>query len=111
MRQIGGPISDYQGLVQALRARREALGISFAELEAFAELPTGYAAKILHQPPASMKLSKERNNWRMLGPRSFGAILYALGLALVVVEDPVAARSAKQLPKRAESCVRHRREP
>jgi hypothetical protein len=98
-------IVDYCDLLVAMRRRKAELQISDIELAEAAELTPTYVSKVLLPPPASMKLGKSRANWRMLGPRSFGGLLSALGLALVVVEDPVAARAAKELPKRAEHYV------
>jgi hypothetical protein len=106
MRQIGPPISDYQGLIAALRARREALGISFAELDDFAEMPSGYCSKLLTNP----REDGRGRNWRAFGPRSLARILSGLGVALQLVEDPVATRQAEALPKRDERYVNPRRE-
>jgi hypothetical protein len=63
-------------LLDAIRARRDALNISHETIDAISGLQPGYAGKLLAPKPI-----------RNLGPMSFGALLGALGLAVVVVED------------------------
>jgi hypothetical protein len=89
-------VADYSDLVRALRARREELDISFAELDHACGFSAGTTAKYLAPPPDKVTLGgKQRNNWRAFGPKSFGAILFARGLALSVIEDDGALRQAE----------------
>jgi hypothetical protein len=69
-------VLDYGGLIAALRARTDFLNVSRSEIDRISGLMPGYTAKLLTVPPM-----------RGLGPISLGAILSALGLALLVVED------------------------
>jgi hypothetical protein len=102
-------VADYSDLVRCLRARREELNISLAELDAVCGFASGTAAKYLSElPDNAMTWGKQRNNWRSLGPKSFGAILFALGLALSVVEDEAALRQAGEMTRRKRNQVRHR---
>lgn len=70
------PIRSMPELVQALRDRRDALNISHETLDSIAGLQSGYTSKLLAPKPI-----------KNLGPMSFGSLLGALGLAVVVVED------------------------
>ncbi len=70
------PIRSMPELVQALRARRDALNISHETIDSIAGLQSGYTSKLLAPKPI-----------KNLGPMSFGSLLGALGLAVVVVED------------------------
>jgi hypothetical protein len=67
----------YSELVQALRARSDALKLSRGALDFATGLQGGYCGKLLSPIPI-----------RALGPLSLGAILTALGLKLQVVVDP-----------------------
>lgn len=70
------PIRDYSGLVQAIRDRREVLNVTNETLDGIAGLTSGYTSKLLAPTPI-----------KNLGPMSFGSLLGALGMALIVVED------------------------
>lgn len=63
-------------LRDVLRARKDALGISYETVDDIAGLTSRYAAKLIG--------SRQRN----FGPRSLDAILGTLGVCLIVVEDP-----------------------
>lgn len=69
-------VTDYPGLHAALRARAEQLGVSRETLDDLAGLTNGHTAKLLSPQP-----------FKVLGPMSMGALLGALGLKLVVIED------------------------
>jgi hypothetical protein len=71
------PIRSMPELIEALRARRDALNISHETIDSIAGLQSGYTSKLLAPKPI-----------KNLGPMSFGSLLGALGLAVVVVEDP-----------------------
>jgi hypothetical protein len=69
-------VRDYDGLLEALRARRDALDISHECIDAVSGVQSGYTSKLLCKPPI-----------KGLGRMSLGALLGALGLKLLVVED------------------------
>lgn len=78
-------VREYVDLVEALRARRDALQITHETIDAVSGLAAGYTGKLLAPPTGptdAMRPSK-----RHLGPLSFGPMLAALGLKLLVVED------------------------
>ncbi len=83
---------DLQGLHAAARARAEQLQVSRAALDAIAGLADGHAAKLLARRPA-----------KKFGAVSLGLTLTALGLKLIVVDDPDAAAtvSDRWVPKAA----------
>src|SRR4051812_1815741 len=84
------PIRSMPELVQALRTRRDELNISHETIDAIAGLQSGYTSKLLAPKPI-----------KNLGPMSFGSLLGALGLAVVVVPDPQAeAKVEKHWVKR-----------
>jgi hypothetical protein len=80
-RRVLAQVTDYAGLITALRARVDELNLTFDTLDEVAGLSDRYSSKLL--TPA-IKPS------RTLGKMSLGAVLGALGLRLIVVEDPVA---------------------
>jgi hypothetical protein len=69
-------IHEFHELVAALKARMHELNITMDTLDAIAGLPCRFSAKILAKKPL-----------KGLGPISLGAIIGALGLKLIVVED------------------------
>ena len=69
-------VRSYDELLAALRARALELGATRKQIGFVAGLPDGYAATLLAPGPA-----------KSLGRTSFGPMLGALGLALVVIED------------------------
>jgi hypothetical protein len=68
-------------LRQLFRQRVAYLGISLETLDAIAGLPTRYSSKLLSLEPT-----------KHMGPISFEALLGALGLMLVALEDAEALR-------------------
>lgn len=98
-------VRDYAGLLGALRARADELGVTREALDAVTGLQGGYAGKLLAPVPI-----------KHLGHTSLGPMLAAMGLMLIVVEDvetltritkrmekrqrPVADASESMLPKR-----------
>jgi hypothetical protein len=83
-------VSDYLGLVIALRRRIVGLGTGMESVDEVAGLPNGYTSKLL-----------SRNNKTSLGRVSMGPILGALGLKLAVLPDDEAlARIRHRLPPR-----------
>jgi hypothetical protein len=98
-RRTLGVARDYAQLHALLRQRAEALNISRETIDQISGLPIGYSGTIL--APARRK---------NLGPISLGAMLGALGLALVVVEDPDAlARIKSRLTPKALNAPYSRR--
>lgn len=73
-------------LVQALRDRRDALNISHETLDLISGLQSGYTGKLLAPKPI-----------KNLGSMSFGALLGAMGLAVIVIEDPQAVARVRHL--------------
>jgi hypothetical protein len=69
-------ITSMPELVAALRARRDELNISHELIDDIAGLQSGYTSKLLAPTPG-----------KNLGYMSLGAIMGALGIGLVVVED------------------------
>lgn len=74
-------VSDYDGLLSALRARVVELNITHANLDDVSGIQSGYASKLLANPPI-----------KTLGLMSLGSVLGALGLKLLVVEDAEALK-------------------
>jgi hypothetical protein len=72
-------VTDYAGLIGALRQRCDELNITFEQLDVVAGFTDNYSSKIL---------SPSLRPIRRLGHMSTGAILGALGLKLAVIEDP-----------------------
>lgn len=70
------PIRSMPELLDALRARRDALNVSHETIDAISGLQSGYTSKLLAPKPI-----------KNLGPITMGPLLGALGLAIVVVED------------------------
>lgn len=84
----------YSELIEALRARKDARGLSNNDLDALSGLPTGYAGKIFGAAQV-----------RALGPLSFDNFLAALALQFQLVHDPeaderIARLSEKRQPMR-----------
>jgi hypothetical protein len=69
----------YRAIQAQLRARADEVGVSREALAELAGLPSGYPATLLAPHGA-----------KRLGPISWDVMLPALGLAVVIVEDPAA---------------------
>lgn len=83
-------VRSYDELHAALRARAHSLNVSRESIDAVAGLQSGYAAKLLCDPPL-----------KKLGMDSLGPMLGALGLKMIVVEDADAmARFTSRASKR-----------
>ncbi len=83
-------VTDYDALIDALRARQTALGITDATLEALTGLQSGYVGKIFGA-----------HRSRALGRLSLGLILQGLAVKITVIEDPAgAAQMAERWEKR-----------
>ena len=84
--------------LQGLRDRRMAINITFETLDLIAGTQNGYAAKCLGPRPI-----------KNLGEMSFGAYLGALGVAVVLVEDPAAVARVRHLwvPRKRPQRLEH----
>lgn len=74
-------VTSYDELIAAFRARADELKVTRETLDSVTGLQTGYSGKLL--APVPMK---------SLGRVSLGPMLQAMGLAIVLVEDPEALR-------------------
>lgn len=87
---MAAPIRSMPELIQALRDRARELELTHETIDSVAGLQSGYASKLLAPKPI-----------KNLGPMSFESLLGALGVAVVVIEDPEqVARISKQWTKR-----------
>ena len=77
IRSMPGIIRDMEGIRQAVRQRRDELNISHETIDALAGLQAGYTSKLLAPIPI-----------KNFGDMSLAAVLGALAIAIVVVEDP-----------------------
>jgi hypothetical protein len=86
-------IRSYDDLIVVARARMDdALEITFETLDHLSGVQSGYSAKLLGPGP---------DHCKTLGPVSFCAIMGALGMKLLAVEDAAAmARVRQRLVKR-----------
>jgi hypothetical protein len=86
----GREVRDYIDLQLALRDRAAELNISRLCIDEVSGLQHGYSAKLLSVPPI-----------KCLGRTSLGPLLQALGLKLIVAEDPeaLAKVSRRLVPK------------
>jgi len=92
MRKLG-LIRDYDSLCAVLRRRADEFDVTFATLDAVGGLTDRYSQKIL----------SPRRPCRLFGRASFGALLGALGIVLIAVEDP------EQLSRVRSRLVKRRR--
>jgi hypothetical protein len=91
--KLGRSFSDYRTLIDTLRARAGELDISRAELDRLAGLPAGYSGKLLGRVENCVKPKNKKRAW----PIGLEAMLGALGLRIVVIEDEAAtARTLAQ---------------
>ena len=80
-------VRTYDDLLIALRARANRLELAGETIDNLSGLPERYSAKIL-----SAFSHKRGKQVRRIGMLSLGPILGALGLKLIVAEDPEALR-------------------
>lgn len=86
-------VADESDLVAAFRARLEEINVSRAELDAELDLPGGYTSKRLTLP----------KQMKYYGRDAFWNTAEALGLAVLLVEDPAAkARYAARMKRRSK---------
>src|SRR5437868_13877845 len=89
--KLGRLISDYGGLLEAFRERAKELEISRQGIDSIAGWADGYAGKLLSTGEAAKRRKR-------IGPLSLELMLGALGLKMILVEDPEA--TARTLAKR-----------
>jgi hypothetical protein len=88
-------VHDYTELRSALRQRAEALDISWIEIDRISGISSGYSGAVLSETAR-----------KRIGLVNLGPILAALGLQLLVVENPDAmarytVRAEKRIPHMA----------
>jgi len=94
---IIGEARDHDELVALLRRRKDALQLSDKVVEEIADMAPGHVSKLLAPAPV-----------KALGQTSLTPLLGALGLKLIVVEDPDQARRVRRRwSKRAENRVKN----
>ena len=86
------PIRSYDDLIEVARRRMMELLITYETLDAVSGVQSGYGAKLLC--PGRIKT---------FGPMSFCAIMGALGIKLVAVEDPAAVARLRHRWTRRQS--------
>jgi hypothetical protein len=75
-RILAPQVADYSSLIRAVRERVAELGITHETLDAISGLQSGYASKLLADPPI-----------RRIGPLTLFIVLQSLGMSLSLVED------------------------
>src|SRR6267142_3990332 len=88
--RLGRLISDYGGLLEAFRERAKELEISREGIDQIAGWADGYTGKLLGGAAAKRR--------KIIGPLSLELMLGALGLKLILIEDPEA--TARTLARR-----------
>ena len=94
-RVIADEIVEYSDFMQALRARVNELQIQGDSFCEFAGLARGYLSKLL-----------TIRSVRRVGMQSMGPLLSAMGVKLVMIEDPAGTARLRRLPPRNPSYVR-----
>src|SRR5215472_3568312 len=90
--------SDYNGMLEAIRARVKELDVAGEAFDQYAGLPTGYLSKLIGAVPV-----------RRISHVSMGPLFDALGVYCVMLENPAGtARIKKRLRPRNKSFVRSR---
>ena len=94
--RILAEFTDYNGLLNAVRARVNELQIQHEQFEFFSGLPARYLSKLIGANPI-----------RSIGRTSMGPLFGALGIRCIIVEDPAAtARLKSRLKPRNNSFSR-----
>jgi hypothetical protein len=86
---------EYPDFVQAVRDRVADLGIHGTRFDGLAGWAEGYLSKLTAQRPV-----------RRIGMTSMGPLLSAMGVKLVMIEDPAGTARLRRLPPRNSSYVR-----
>jgi len=88
-------VRSYDGLIEAFRARKDALGLSDAALDARAFLTPGHTGKLLGR-------SRERG----IGAATLEALMDALGVSFIMVADPEKLAAGGELERGMRSHAR-----
>jgi hypothetical protein len=88
-------VSSYEDLIAACRKRVVELGMNYAILDVVAGFAEGYSAKLFGRSEYSA--AGRRRTKRHFSPISFDAYLEALGIDLVVVENPDKAGRIREI--------------
>ena len=88
---VGQLFTGYGTLIESCRLRCDQLALSRAELDRLSGLPDGYSAKLLGRDGCG---PRRKRVW----PFSLDALLGALGLAVILIEDEAA--TARTLARR-----------
>jgi hypothetical protein len=94
---IARAIPGYRGLVETCRQRADELGISRLELDRLSGLPSGYSSKLLGRDGAG---EKQKRMW----PIGLEAMLGALGLKVLLIEDEDATARILKLRTPVDAC-------
>jgi hypothetical protein len=91
---LGRTIGDYRALVETCRARAEELAISRLEIDRLGGLPAGYSGHLLGNGNGAT----QKRMW----PFGLEAMLGALGLKILLIEDEAGTARARALSKRVD---------
>lgn len=80
-------VTNYLQLLQAIRARIAELGLSYETVDALAGWADDYASKILTLEIKPQREGGKRRALRAMGPMAFDAMLGAVGLKIILIED------------------------
>lgn len=99
---IAKEITSYDQLIEVCNARVDELQLTRAQLDELASLPENYSSKVLR-----------KKHYKYLGQCSYPKILFALGLRVFLLEDPVATAKtlAVRTPRKANYDTSAMRKP
>ena len=97
-RRVLAEVADYSAFLRTVRDRVTSFGITHETLDAISGLQSGYASKILADPPI-----------RRMGPVVLFLVLQSLGLSIAITEDQIGLASlGNRLTPRRSKRVLHR---
>ena len=97
-RRVLAEVADYSAFLRTVRDRVTSLGITHETLDAISGLQSGYASKILADPPI-----------RRMGPVVLFLVLQSLGLSIAITEDQLGRQLLQnRLTPRRSKRVMHR---
>lgn len=89
-------VRSYDEFMEALRSRIDELQLTHAAIDHISGVQAGYTSKVLAPNCDARTVTGKRASGRTLGRVSFGSILGALGIAIVVIEDEAALERVKR---------------
>ena len=98
---LGRSVGDYRTLVEVCQQRANELGLSRHEIDYLGGLPVGYAAKLLGKGNSE---TRKRTIW----PIGLEAMLGALGLRILLIEDDAATARTLKLRRSIVDCSNQR---